>query len=244
MLWYKAWLESRARFLLSACTVALLCVAFVLLHREAAELADHSRSYVEYIWRIVYKGYLREIFVLLAVLLGVGGLMRERDHGTTTFTLALPVSRWRLVFIRAAVGVLEVLGLSVLPALILPSMSSLVGEVYPWSQAWQFGLLWSVSGAFFFAIGFLASIFFAGEYTAPVVAVIAMLGYSLAVELPQIERFAPDVHDLMSGVDMPYFRSDVYLLTGTLPWTALAVILFAVSCSLILAAKVTDRQDF
>jgi hypothetical protein len=81
-------------------------------------------------------------------------------------------------------------------------MSALVREVYPSSQAWQFGLLWSVSGVFLFAIGFLASVFFAGEYTAAVVAVIAMLGYSLAADLPQIERSAPDVQDLMSGVDM------------------------------------------
>jgi len=244
MLWYKAWRESQARFLLSGGTIAGLCVAFVVFHRESALVADHAQTYAEYIWRIVYKGYLRELFVLLALLLGVGGLLRERDYGTAPFTLALPVSRWRLIVVRAAVGIFEVTILSFLPAVVLPTLSPLVGEVYPWSQAWQFGLLWSIGGAFLFAIGFFASIFFAGEYTAAVVAVLAMLTYSVAVEFPVVERYVPDVHDLMSGVGRPYFRPDTYRLMGPLPWTTLGGLLFLVGSSFVLAARLTERQDF
>ncbi|MBV9035208.1 MAG: ABC transporter permease [Acidobacteriaceae bacterium] len=244
MLWYKAWRESQARFLLSAGTIAGLCVAFVVFHREGAPVADHAQTYAEYIWRIVYKGYLRELFVLLALLLGVGGLLRERDYGTAPFTLALPVSRWHLLAVRAAVGIVEVTILSLLPAVILPALSPLMGEVYPWSQAWQFGLLWSIGGAFLFSMGFLASIFFAGEYTAAVVAVLAMLSYSVAVELPVVERYVPDVHDLMSGVGMPYFRLDTYHLVGPLPWTTLGGLLLLVGSSFALAGRLTQRQDF
>lgn len=219
MVWYKAWRESEARFVLSACSIAGLCVCFIMFHIEGASIADRSRTYVEYIWRIVYKGYLRELFVLLTLLLGVGGLRRERDYGTAGFTLALPVSRLYLVSVRAATGLFEVAVLSFLPAIVIPSLSSFVGQVYPWSQALQFGLLWAVGGSFLFVIGFLSSIFFAGEYTAPVVAVIAMLGYSMVSDLPFLERYNIDVHDLMSGTGMPYFQPSVYLLIGPLPWT-------------------------
>ena len=244
MLWYKAWRESQARFLLSAGAIAGLCLLFIVFHREGASVADHSHTYGEYIWRIVYKGYLRELFVLLALLLGVGGLLRERDYGTAPFTLALPVSRWRLLSVRAAVGLLEVTILSLLPALLIPALSPLVGEAYPWAQAWQFGLLWSVGGALLFAIGFWASAFFAGEYTAAVVAFLTLLGYSVAVDLPLIERYAPDVHDLMSGVGMAYFRPDTYRLVGPLPWTTLGGVLLVAGSFWVLAGRRTQRQDF
>ncbi len=244
MIYYKAWRESQARFLLSACTIAGLCAAFVLFYREGAPLAERSHTYIEYIWRIVYKGYLRQLFVLLALLLGLGGLMRERDYDTAKFTLALPVSRFRFVSVRAALGLLEVAVLSFLPALVICSFSRLIGEVYPWPQALQFGVLWTVGGAFLFTIGFFASILFTGEYTAAVAAVIIMIGYSVLADLPFLEGYAVDIHDVMSGVGMPYFRLDIYQLTGPLPWRALSVfVLFA--CSFIaLAGRITQRQDF
>ena len=159
MLWYKAWRESRTRFLLSAVTIAGLSAGFVVFHRAAAEISDKPLTYMEYIWRIVYKGYLRELYVLLALLLGVGGLLRERDFGTAGFTLALPVSR-----LRAAVGLAQVAVLSLLPALVIPSLSPFIGQIYPWPQALQFARLWGAGGALIFMMGFLASSLFA-EHT-------------------------------------------------------------------------------
>jgi ABC-2 type transport system permease protein len=244
MLWYKTWRESEARFLLSACTIACLCVGFVLFHRQGANVADRSKTYIEYIWRIVYKGYLRELFVLLALLLGVGGLRRERDHGTAGFTLTLPLSRFRLISSRAVVGLLEVALLSLLPVLVIPALSSFVGQVYPWSQALRFSLLWMVGGAFLFAMGFLASILFAGEYTAAVVAVIVMLCYSVVADLPFLEHYVIDVHDLMSGAGMYYFQPGIYLLVGPLPWMALSEIVLVVCGSVALAGRITQKQDF
>ncbi len=244
MIWYKAWRESQARFLLSACTIAALCVAFVLFHREGADFADRSKTYIEYIWRIVYKGYLRELFSVLALLLGVGGLTQERDSGTAGFTLALPVSRLRFVSIRAAIGLMEIAVLAFLPALVIPALSPFVGQAYPCSQALQFGLLWSAGGAFLFAIGFLASIVFAGQSTAPVVAIVAMLSYSALADLPFVERYIVDIHDLMSGAGMYYFQPRVYLLVGPLPWMALSLIMVVVCSSVALAARIAQQQDF
>ena len=96
---------------------------------------------------------------MLALLLGVGGLKRERDYGTSGFMLALPVSRFRLVSARAFIGIAEVALLAFLPALLIPALSPLEGQVYPWSQAFQFGLLWAAGGAFLFMFGFIASFY-------------------------------------------------------------------------------------
>jgi hypothetical protein len=244
MLGYKAWLESKARFLVSACTIAALCIGFVLLNNHGAVFADRSKSYIEYIWRIVYKGYLRELFAILALLLGVGGLKRERHYGTAGFTLALPVSRFCLVSVRALVGLSETALLAFLPALIVPALSPFVGQTYPWSQASQFGLLWAAGGAFLFTIGFFSSIVLGSEYTAAVIAIIAMLCYSVVADLPFVERHFIDIHDLMSGTGMYYFQARTYLLIGPLPWLAMSVVVFVVLSSIALAGCITRGQDF
>ena len=243
MLWYKAWRESRTRFLLSALTVGGLSILFVWYYsRAGAILEPEFPTFVGYIWRTIYKGYVRELFVLLALLLGVGGLLRERAHGTSGFTSALPVSRRRLVVVRGMVGILEVAAISSLPAVIISTVTWLTRDSYPLSQALQFSLLWTVCGSAFLAVGLLASVIFGGEFTAPVVSIELLLVYSLVVNLPMIERYVPDIHDVMSGVDMPYFSADASLLTG-LPWTTLIVISLFVSGSIALASEITQRQD-
>src|SRR5258708_11466340 len=242
MLWYKAWLESQTRFLLGAVTIAGFCIGFVLFHRDGARMFDRPPTYVEYIWELVYKGYLRELFVLLTLLLGVGGLLRERDFGTSGFTLALPVSRLHLVSVRAGLGFAQVAALSLLPAIVIPALSPITGQLYPWSQAMQFAVLWAVAGALIFMIGFLASSLFGGEYTAPVVAFLGLLVYSVVADLPFFERHSLDIHDIMSGTGMSYFQPNESVLIGPLPWNALAVILLIVFSLVALAGRVTRHQ--
>jgi len=244
MLWYKAWLESQTRFFLGALTIAGLCAGFVLFHRDGVRMFDRPPTYLEYIWELVYKGYLRELFLLLALLLGVGGLLRERDFGTAGFTLVLPVSRLRLVWVRAGLGLVEVVALSLLPALLIPALSSLTGQWYPWSQALQFAALWAVGGALMFMVGFLASSLFGGEYTAPVVGLLTWFVYSVVADLPSFERHSMDVNDIMSGVGMRYLQPSGALLVGPLPWNTLGVVLLIVLSLAALAGRITQHQDF
>ena len=79
-------------------------------------MADRNATYSQYLWSVIYKGYLRDIFVVLVQLLGMGGLGRERAYGTSGFTVTLPVSRWRLVTTRAAIGIAESTVIAFLPA--------------------------------------------------------------------------------------------------------------------------------
>ena len=245
MLWYKAWRESRTLFLLSAVTIAGLCVCFVLYHDGARSVfSDEPPSYAAYIWRATYKTYLRELFEVLVLLLGVGGLLRERAYGTAAFTLSLPVSRWRLIWVRAAVGWIEVAALASLPLLVIPALSPVVQRSYPFSQALQFSLLWMVGGGALFAIGFLSSMIVGGEYSAPVVSLIAVLMYSVIADLPGLERYLIDIHDVMSGAGMSYFQPASSLLTGPLPWGTLAVILLVALSLVASAAHIAQKQDF
>ncbi len=245
MLWYKAWRESRARFLLSAAALVVICASFVFVHRVASGgVSGETLGYPVYVWRITYKGYLRELFMILTVLLGLGGLARERDHRTVGFTLALPVTRWRLLATRALVGFGEVVLLAALPAFVLPVLSPLIGQAYPSSQAWAFTILWATVGSLIFAMGLLASVLFTGEFTAPVAAICGLMGYSLIADISPVERYLTDIHDVMSGIDMPYFTETTGMITGPLPWTTLVTILFATSALIAIGARITNGQDF
>jgi hypothetical protein len=235
MLWYKAWRESRARFLLSAAALAGICVCFVWFHVPRT-------SYPVYIWHIIYKGYLRELFMILAILLGLGGLRRERDYRTASFTLGLPVRRSQLLATRTTVGLVEIILLAMLPAIVLPALSPLIGQAYPPSQAWAFALLWATVGTLIFAMGLLASVLFTGEFTAPVVAFLSLVAYSFLSNMPAIRRYLTDIHDVMSGV--PNFNENTGLFTGPLPWATMLAVVLATATLIGIGAGVTNRQDF
>jgi ABC-type transport system involved in multi-copper enzyme maturation permease subunit len=245
MLWYKAVRESGARFVLAAGALSIICACFVFFHRDASSgLSDDPMTYVMFIWRITYKNYLRELFMILAIFLGVGGLSRERANGTTWLTLGLPVSRSWIVTTRAVIGLLQVSALAMIPAIVIPPLSPLVGEAYPASQAWGFVPLWVSAGMFIFGIGLLASTIFSGEFTAPVTGLAGLLGYMLLADLPGLDRFLPDLNGFMSGVGMSYFNETSARLTGSAPLMTLAGLLVGSVLLVAGGVVVTQRQDF
>jgi ABC-type transport system involved in multi-copper enzyme maturation permease subunit len=232
MLLYKAWLESRTRFGLSVIAIAALIALFVLMNRDVrADVADLNATYSQYLWSAIYKGYLRDIFVVVVLLLGMGGIARERAYGTSGFTLTLPVGRWRLTATRAAVGLAESTIIAFLPAILLPLLSPLVNETYPWSQALHFAVLWVFGGSFVFTIGFLVSALFTGEYSAPIAAVALLFAYSIVTDLPRVESYVIDIHDFMKG-------------TGPQGPPALAAVSASSIMLIAVAGYITRRKDF
>lgn len=245
MLWWKAWSESRARFLLSASALAVISASFVFMHRDVSSgISAEPMTYTVYIWKITYRGYLRELFMILTLMLGLGGLTRERDQRTAWYTLALPVSRGRLVATRAALGLLQTFALAAIPAVVIPVLSPLVDRSYPWLQSWEFTLLWAGGGALVFAIAFISSVMFGGELTAPVAAFVGVLAYSVIADLPVAARYLTDIHHLMSGSDMPYFVTSSATIVGPLPWMSVAALALAVAGIVVIAGRISQRQDF
>jgi ABC-type transport system involved in multi-copper enzyme maturation permease subunit len=232
MLLYKAWLESRKRFALSFLAMAGLSVFFVVFHQAVrAAVTDHDVGYGEFIWKAVFQGQLRQIYVILALLLGLGGLDRERAYGTAGYTLALPVGRWRLVAARGVGGFMEAAVLAFLPAFLVPALSPFVHEPYPWGQALHYGALWTSGGVFIFAIGFLASVLFTGEYSAAIAAMTALFAYSIAADLPGMEHSIPEIHDTMNG-------------SGPHGVKVLALIVLTATAMIGAAGYITTKRDY
>ncbi len=219
MLWQKAWIESRGRFLLGVVAIATAC------------------AYGWYRHRFLYQGAARTVFIACCFLLGMGGLLRERAVGTAPFTLALPVSRFRLVAARAAVGWLELAALAFVPALITASIAPLVGHAYPIGEALRSSSLWVAGGSAMFAVAFLASCVFTGEYTPFVVGWIVFFGHTTTTQYVRLIRPAL----------RPYLFTVQEIMSRLRPFPALLAVsaLAAVSCALCAtAALVTRRHDF
>jgi hypothetical protein len=142
----KTWRESRARFLAGA--AALTFFSVLISQVDLNLLPPYERpTFAQYVWRRVHDGNVRLVFVLIAVMLGLGGLRREHAEGTAAFTLALPVSRMRLDAIRVATGWLQVGALACIPLLIVPALSSYCQQdPYPAGQALRFAVLASIGG--------------------------------------------------------------------------------------------------
>ena len=97
MLWYKAWLETRSRFLTCLATLTIFCTVFVH-HAQGLLRSEWSADFSRLLF--VTQQFVVIIWVLAVVLLGMGGIVREKASGTSLITLSLPVSRARLLGVR------------------------------------------------------------------------------------------------------------------------------------------------
>jgi ABC-2 type transport system permease protein len=231
MLAYKAWLESRVRFAVSAVALGWLCAVYVVWQPARAD-AQPPMTYQTYISHAIYDSVLPLLFVGSVLVLGLGGLLQEKARGTAGFTLALPLSRARHVAARATVGLIETGALALLPAAVVYGGAPLVGESYPLARALHFFVLWAGAGSVVFAGALLVSTVVAGEYSAPVVCYAALFLYLVIVNLPPLDRFP--LLNLFA----------VMSLRGPVPWLALSGTMLAALGLVAIGRAATARQDF
>ena len=256
MLWYKSWLETRWRFVIglviltmSACgsvaaypqMLKLLPLAEKIetsgaLGRLVAESAELARSYRGYIWSQWFLQNMPQQWALFAVLIGTGGLLSQASGGGALFTLSLPATRGRVLGIRAATGLAELLVLAVIPSLVLPVLSPAIGQSFSAADALLHGLCMFVGGSVFFAFTVLLSTVFRDIWPP---ALIVLCGAIVLALVEQVFRDATSrfgLFRIMSGET--YFRG------GGLPWLGLAACAAVSAAVLIAAVKNLERQDF
>jgi ABC-2 type transport system permease protein len=254
MLWYKAWLETRWRFLIGLLMLVASAIGLVMVYprvlelmplantvdvggeigRRIREAAELSRDYRGYVWSQWFRQNLVELGTLFAVLLGIGGLVAQRGDAAL-FTLSLPVSRPQLVFVRVAVGLAELFVLCVVPQILISLVSPAVGQSYPVGDALVHALCAFVAATVFFSLAYLLSTVFSDVWRPLLIA----LGFALA--LACLEQFVDGasrigVFEVMSGAS--YFR------TGSLPWLGLFFSTAASATLLYAAAAHVASRDF
>ncbi|HKR07562.1 MAG TPA: ABC transporter permease subunit [Gemmatimonadaceae bacterium] len=240
MLLKKAWLESKARFTAAAIILTLLGISTVL--RAPATIAGWERihrgeqmSYPLYVWLSLPHGFLQFLWIIAAVILGLGGLLREDATGSSGFSLGLPVSRRRHVITRAVVGAAEAIVLGFIPLLLVVILSPLVQRSYPLFQALIFATMFVLAGLVFYALGFFLSHILRGEYAAPTVGLALIAAFYIFTKLPRFESL--NVFDAMDGkkvlVGYTFFLGTEFPIVQIVASVALAVVLMLVSINLV-----------
>lgn len=255
MLWYRSWLETRWRFVIGLALLPLSTSAIVFtyprvvkmlplvsqaeahdpLTRRLLEAATVMSTYRGYIWAQWFAQNMTTQWALFAVLLGAGGLLAQSSGGGALFTLSLPATRDRLVAVRAATGLAELLVLALLPPLLLPLLSPAIGQSYSIVDAFAHGLFMFVGGSIFFSLSFFFSSVFHDVWR-PVL-LVACVGAAMTFLDVVIDGFSRySVYGVMNG--QRYFEGD------GVPWLGL-IVSVVVSLSLLFAAtRNIARQDF
>jgi hypothetical protein len=254
MLWYKSWLDTRWRFLIGLVLLIGSAASIVLAYprvlellpmvptvdargeigRRIREAAELSRSYRGYIWSQWFRQQPTQLGTLFAVLLGTGGLLSQ-SAGGALFTLSLPVSRERLLTVRAAAGLAELFVIALVSSLVIPMLSPAVGQTFGIGSAIVHAVCWFVAGAVFFSVAILLSTVFSDVWRPLLIA--CTVAFALAMCDFVFRGLAPySIYRVMSAES--YFR------TGAVPWLGLLASA-AVSTAVLYGAAVNfARRDF
>jgi ABC-type Fe3+-siderophore transport system permease subunit len=252
MLWQHAFLETRWRFLLGL-VVLTISAAFVALGypqaialtqgvtaspdstlgREIAQAIALSKTYDSYVWSQWFRQNGAQLGSFFAVIIGTGGLLSQ-SAAARLFTLSLPVSRERLLGVRAGAGLAQVLILTFLPALVIVAVSPLVAQRFPLRDALAYGLCAFAGGTFFFSLAFLFSSRIANVWAPVALALCAGVALSM-------------LGGILGGAGLSLLgmmHGESYFNGHGLPWLMLLVST-GLSAALIYAGiRHMARQDF
>jgi hypothetical protein len=253
MLWYKAWLDTRWRFVipfaLLACGACLAVLGYprvtrliaaqppvdttTVVGRQVQEILDLSRGFRGYVWTQWFRQTALQMTTLVAVLLGSGGLV---SHGRgELFTLSLPVRRSELVSVRALVGLVELLLVVFVPSVVIAMTAPAIGESYGAVTAIVHATCLFVAAAAFFSLAVLLSTSYSDVWR-PLLITLAVAFVANVAEQLSRPVGSYGVFALMSGES--YFRQ------ARIPWRGL-VIAAAGSAAMIYAAMAAiEKRDY
>ncbi|HEY4641571.1 MAG TPA: hypothetical protein VII75_09525 [Thermoanaerobaculia bacterium] len=241
MLWYKAWLETRWRFLIGLALLTCSAAATVLAYPQVAQLiplinsnvrgpigdavreaAQLSRDFRGYIWLQWFRQNDARWTSFFVILLGTATTFGSQRG--QLFTLSLPVSRARLLGTRALLGLAESSAIAFLPSLLIPLLAPSIGSHYGLGAVLIHSACIFIASSVFFCTALLLSTFFDDPWPPLLLTiVIAFLAAWSGLSV-------------MSGA--------CYFQTGAIPWLGL-VIAAAISSALFAAALVNiQRRDF
>jgi ABC-2 type transport system permease protein len=237
MLWYKAWLETRSRFLIALLGIVAICSLFVF-HLDKDALSYAKPDYYNDVF-FADHSMLVVMWVMAVVLMMMGGLLREEALGTSTFTLALPVSRTRLIIVRIGLGLVQAVVLAIVPWIAMYWVGRIFGA-HSISQVFFYLVLLLSGGLLFFAIAVLASCFVRGEYTAPLLSFGTVIATALALTTPSLRPYNPWLFMLGSG----YLNHQTNLLIWPIPWLQAATYISLAFLLLVISVKIIQKREF
>ncbi len=234
MLWYKGWLETRIRLSVSLGYVACLALGSYALRGlpqpPGANVAAAFGSIATIVVVVVHSWLAGAGIATQPAFQASKGL-----HGSTLFTLSLPVSRFRLLVVRAGIGWLE---LACVIAALCAGMWLFVPRVRgacTAAEMFEFAVaLVACASALYFLSVFLAS--FVDDLWRMAGGALFLAALWLLSKLTLLPA-SVDLVRAMLGSGSP-------LVAHTMPWNAM-VFSLALSAILFLAAlKIVQRREY
>jgi hypothetical protein len=245
MLFYKSWLETRWGFAVALIIALAFSLWSVLRFPDAMrgglrdmQMHGHPNAAMKGVATYTQVEIFEKLAILwatLSVMLGTGGLLRERRLGTASFLLSLPTSRMRLLGVRCAVSVFETSGLALAAYAGVPLAFPMVHQDYSWGLALRYALILAASGISFSVFGILISVVLeGGTWPAIIGASTAFLSLVLGEVIASFSKYAP----------FPVLSGESYFRYGVVPWAGISISLVAASLMLTLALLIVKWRDF
>src|SRR5271156_4643301 len=235
MLWLKGWLETRFRLLFM---LAFTAVPLYNMHSAGAHASARSVSGLA---AGLASNMIPLFIVFICAFLAGAGIATQAPfraskglHGSTLFTLSMPVSRLRLLAVRAGIGWLETAAvIGVLCCEMWLAVPLLRGVVTPIEMFEQVGTLIACSSTVYFLSVLLGTV--VDDQWRVWGTLLASVGIWLLCTKFSLPAFADIAHGI--GERSP-------IVAHTIPWDAMA---FSLGLSAILffaALKVVQRREY
>ena len=260
MLLNKYWLETRNRFFIGLFFIAALCLFFVLaqpwiLERWRLDEINDSKiynppwlliareNYSYFIWHFLYNYLLQFTWAIFTVMLALGGLNYEHERGSALFTLSLPVARRKLFFQRVMVGFLEASMLALLPVIIVPLFSHVIGLSFSLINAFKHAALFIAGGTVYYMLGVLINAVIKTETVAFFIGIGVIIIFYFLFQ-PYSEGMEKPFY--LKLIDLPGFiagKASAQLFT-TQWWLGFGGCLATSLLLLLLSYRITLKKDF
>jgi hypothetical protein len=230
MLWYKFWLETRWRLAFSVTMYVLQMFAVY------SNMAKHSKPPDA----SAVLGTLNYVWWLTAIFAAANGIKTQSSgispmkglHGSTYFTLTLPISRFQLFSSRALYGIVQML-------LVVTSACAATWALFPalrdsstLGEALLCGVIFTVCSLGFYFLSTLLSIFLDAQWQI----------YGSLVAIGGVWWL---VRGYQSDLNVfRVFRDSAPLVTHTIPWMAMLVSVWIGLILFVAAAREIERREF
>jgi len=253
MLWYKSWIDTRWRFVLTLVVLVVFACGTVMsfpmvqrlvaqipqtpviadeeLQQEFTDSLEAMRTFTGYAWTQWFAGNFIGLLTLAAALLGAGSPLVRSGSGAL-FSLALPASRERWIGTRAGVGLAELFVLALAPSIAFAVLAPIVDQQFSLVDAVVYGLCAFVIASAFFAVSMLLSTVFNDVWRPMLLTVVA------AIVVAGIGTLFPDGGLYMAMAGGSWFYD------ASLPWVELLVSAAAAAALIYAAGANLARRDF
>jgi uncharacterized membrane protein YpjA len=232
MLWHKGWLETRFRLLLGLAFMGVLLASFY---------SDRSKPLPPGAGSIGFLLVSVSCVGLIAGLLAGAGIATQPGvraakglHGSMFFTLALPVSRFRLLAVRAGLGWLEMTAAIGLFCLGMWTVSPVLQSTATAAEMLEHAAVLIVFASALYCMSVLLATFLDDQarMLGTMILFGALWGLSNRLPLPA----SANIFEAMGSASP--------LIAHAIPWPAISICLASAAALLAAALKVVQTRDY